>query len=40
MDHGECKVNSPKDSFLVLTERLDTQQNFFLSEISDIKTEI
>lgn len=32
--------DSPKDSFSVLTERLDTLQNFFLNEISDIKAEI
>ena len=32
--------DSPKDSLLVLAERLDTLQNFFLSEISDINAEI
>ena len=32
--------DSPKDSFSVLVERLDTLQNFFQSEISDIKAEI
>ena len=32
--------DSPKDSFSVLAERLDTLQNFFLTEISDIKDEI
>ena len=32
--------DSPKDSFSVLAERLDTLQNFFLSEISHIKAEI
>ena len=36
----EKNINDcPKDSFSVLAERLDTLQNFFLSEISDIKTE-
>ena len=32
--------DSPQDSFSVLVERLDTLQNFFQSEISDIKAEI
>ena len=31
--------DSPKDSFSILAERLDTMQNFLLSEISDIKAE-
>ena len=37
---GENINNCPKDSFSVLAERLDTLQNFFLTEISDIKDEI
>ena len=32
--------DSSKDKFSVLAETLDTLQNFFLSEISDIKAEI
>ena len=36
----KCISDNPKDSFSVLAERLDTLQNFFISEISDIKAEI
>ena len=36
----ESISDSPKDSFSVLTERLDTLQNFFPSEIFDIKAEV
>ena len=36
----ESISNSTTDSVSVLSERLDTLQNFFLSEISDIKVEI
>ena len=36
----EIISDNPKDSFWVLAERSDTLQNFFLSETSDIKTEI
>ena len=32
--------DSPKDSFIILAEKLDTLQNLLLSEISDIKAEI
>ena len=32
--------DSPKDSFSILAERLDTLQNLLLSEISDIKAEM
>ena len=36
----ESMSDSPKDNFSVLAERLDTLQNFFLSEIFDIKAEV
>ena len=32
--------DNPKDSFSVSADKLDTWQNFFLIEISDIKAEI
>ena len=36
----ENKNDTPKDSFSILAEKLDTLQNFLLSEISDIKAEM
>ena len=32
--------NNPKDNFSVLADKLDTFQNFFLTEVSDIKVDI
>ena len=39
MTEGDIN-DSPKDSFSILAERLDTLQNFLLSEIFDIKAEM
>ena len=40
IDQGDYINDSPKDSFSILVERLDTLQNFLLGEISDIKAKI